>query len=59
MFKLAIKQQMYAMFLFIKIKAKRQYFQKLSSSEIINTKKKFWNSVKLFVTNKEKIIQLH
>ena len=59
MFQLAKKQQIYAVFLFIKRKANKQYFQKLSSNEIINTKKKFWNSIKLFVTNKEKILQLH
>ena len=59
MFKLTIKQQMYAMFLFIKRKAKKQYFQKLSSNKTINTNKKFWNSVKPFVTNKEKLLQLH
>ena len=59
MFKLTIKQQMYAMLLFTKTKDKNQYFQRLSSNETITTNKKFWNAVKLFVTNKEKLLQLH
>ena len=59
MFKLTRKKKMYAIFLFIERKTKKQYFQKFSSNEIITTNKKLWNSVKLFVANKEKLLQLH